>query len=171
MDSELQRHLQSLACAKFKVLKKHPPGRDVSPEDSFSFNNDFSADLQKIKISTISVRVESGEERKETQEKIDEERRHQIEACVVRIMKDRKHMTHTDLVNEVARQLGGRFKPDPSVIKKRIEGLIEVCILLCAEFKQGHLFLSIVDIADSLTIHHRGNIWSVATIENRITTL
>ena len=41
-------------------------------------------------------------------------------------MKDRKHMTHTALVNEVTRQLASRFQPNPLNIKKRIEGLIEV---------------------------------------------
>ena len=41
-------------------------------------------------------------------------------------MKDRKHMTHIALVNEVTRQLAIRFQPDPISIKKRIEGLIEV---------------------------------------------
>ncbi|OCH95394.1 Cullin-domain-containing protein [Obba rivulosa] len=124
-DGELQRNLQSLACAKYKVLKKHPPGRDVNPTDSFSFNADFSAPLQKIKISTIASRVENNDERKETKDRIDEERRHQTEACIVRIMKDRKHMTHNDLINEVTRQLASRFQPDPLNIKKRIEGLID----------------------------------------------
>lgn len=118
--------------------------------DSFSFNADFSAPLQKIKISTVASRVENTEERKETKDRIDEERRHQTEvrspvlaafpdlrgcahcvdvwlqACIVRIMKDRKHMTHNDLVNEVTRQLASRFQPNPMAIKKRIEGLIEV---------------------------------------------
>lgn len=42
-------------------------------------------------------------------------------------MKDRKHMRHNDLVNEVTRQLSARFNPDPLGIKKRIEALIEVC--------------------------------------------
>ncbi|KAJ7494705.1 Cullin-domain-containing protein [Mycena galericulata] len=124
-DNDLQRQLQSLACAKFKILKKHPPGREVDPTDSFSFNVDFTSSLQKIKINTISSKVESGEERKETKDRIDEERRHQTEACIVRIMKDRKHMTHNDLINEVTRQLATRFSPNPLNIKKRIEGLIE----------------------------------------------
>jgi cullin 3 len=39
-------------------------------------------------------------------------------------------MTHTDLVNEVIRQLTSRFQPDPLDIKKRIEGLIEVFIII-----------------------------------------
>jgi cullin 3 len=45
-------------------------------------------------------------------------------------MKDRKHMTHNDLVNEATRQLASRFQPDPLDIKKRIENLIEVRLLL-----------------------------------------
>ncbi|GLB40454.1 putative cullin-domain-containing protein [Lyophyllum shimeji] len=124
-DRELQRNLQSLACAKYKILKKHPPGRDVDKDDSFSFNAAFTSPLRKLKISTISSKVESGEERKETRDRVDEERRYQTEACIVRIMKDRKHMTHNDLINEVTRQLAGRFHPDPFNIKRRIEGLIE----------------------------------------------
>jgi cullin 3 len=35
--------------------------------------------MQRIKISTIAGKVESGEERKETRGKVDEERRHQTE--------------------------------------------------------------------------------------------
>lgn len=41
-------------------------------------------------------------------------------------MKDRKHMTHIELVNEATRQLASRFLPVPINIKKRIEALIEV---------------------------------------------
>ncbi|KAG6879880.1 pre-tRNA nuclear export protein [Termitomyces sp. T32_za158] len=125
-EQELQRNLQSLACAKYKILKKHPPGRDVNKEDCFSFNAGFTSNMRKIKIGTVVSRVETGEERKETRDRIDEERRHQTEACIVRIMKDRKHLAHNVLVNEVTRQLSGRFHPDPLNIKKRIEGLIEV---------------------------------------------
>lgn len=78
-DGELKRTLQSLACAKFKVLKKHPPGRDVFDTDSFSFNHDFTSPMQRIKIGTVSAKVESLEERKETMERVDEERKHQID--------------------------------------------------------------------------------------------
>ncbi|KAJ7066932.1 Cullin-domain-containing protein [Mycena amicta] len=147
-DLELQRHLQSLACAKFKVLKKHPPGRDVHPSDSFSFNADFTSNLQKVKISTISSKVESGEELKETKDRIDEERRHQTEACIVRIMKSRKHMTHNDLVSEVTRQLAARFLPNPLIIKKRIEGLIEREYLERSSDRKSYNYLV------------RGGVWS-----------
>jgi len=141
-DGELQRNLQSLACAKFKVLKKHPAGREVSPEDSFSFNVDFSSPLQKIKISTVAARVETGEERKETQDRVDEERRYQSDACIVRIMKARKHMTHNDLVSETTRQLASRFLPSPMNIKKRIEALIEREYLERCEDRKSYNYLA-----------------------------
>ncbi|KAF8589814.1 Cullin-domain-containing protein [Ramaria rubella] len=122
---ELKRNLQSLACAKYKVLKKHPPSRDIAADDSFSFNNDFTASLQRIKISTVASKVESTEERRETRDRIEEERKHQTDASLVRIMKDRKHMVHNDLINEATKQLSGRFQPQPTMLKKRIESLIE----------------------------------------------
>lgn len=40
-------------------------------------------------------------------------------------MKDRKHMGHNELINEVTGQLASRFQPHPAHIKKRIEALIE----------------------------------------------
>ena len=49
-----------------------------------------------------------------------------VEACIVRIMKDRKQMGHNDLISEVAHQLSSRFSPSMSMIKKRLEGLIDV---------------------------------------------
>ncbi|THG92768.1 hypothetical protein EW026_g8250 [Hermanssonia centrifuga] len=141
-EAELQRNLQSLACAKFKILKKHPSGRDVNTSDSFSFNADFTSPLAKIKISTIASRVENTDERKETKDRVDEERRHQTEACIVRIMKDRKHMTHNDLINEVTRQLASRFQPNPLSIKKRVEGLIEREYLERCEDRKSYNYLA-----------------------------
>merc|ERR1712165_656660 len=57
--------------------------------------------------------------------KVDEDRKHEIEACIVRIMKSRKQLQHNQLVTEVVEQLNKRFQPSPLIIKKRIEGLIE----------------------------------------------
>ncbi|KAJ3518485.1 hypothetical protein NMY22_g13651 [Coprinellus aureogranulatus] len=141
-ESELKRNLQSLACAKYKVLKKHPHGRDINNDDSFSFNVDFSEKMQKIKISTVSSRPENNQERQETQGKVDEERKHQMDACIVRIMKDRKHMKHNDLVIEVTKQLASRFAPDPLAIKKRVEALIEREYLERCEDRKSYNYLA-----------------------------
>lgn len=124
-DSDLGRTLQSLACAKYKILLKEPKGRDVHKTDKFSFNTNFQCNLARIKIAQVAARVENATERKETTEKIEEERKNQVEACLVRIMKNRKTMSHNELVNEVIRQLSSRFQPSPVLIKRRIESLID----------------------------------------------
>ncbi|CAA7266849.1 unnamed protein product [Cyclocybe aegerita] len=139
---ELKRQLQSLACAKWKVLKKHPSGRDINLDDTFSFNDGFSCPMKKVKIGLISSKVENKAERKETRDRIDEERKHQMEACIVRIMKNRKHMTHNDLINEVTAQLTSKFHPEPLTIKKRIEQLIEREYLERCEDRKSYNYLA-----------------------------
>jgi len=101
----------------------------------------------RVKIQTVAAKGESEPERKETRSKVDEDRKHEIEAAIVRIMKARKSMQvvmekaqlmsieffiyalllkqHNVLVAEVTEQLKSRFLPSPVIIKKRIEGLIE----------------------------------------------
>ena len=78
-DPDLQRTLQSLACGKFRVLTKLPKGRDVNPTDHFAFNEAFTSPLARIKIMQVASRVETTKEREETQEMVDEERRHMVE--------------------------------------------------------------------------------------------
>lgn len=45
-------------------------------------------------------------------------------------MKNRKTMGHNELISEVAHQLSSRFNPSMALIKKRIEGLIDVSGML-----------------------------------------
>jgi len=122
---DLKRALQSLACAKFKILRKDPVGREVEDGDSFSFDEEFSAKQLRFKVGTVSAQKENETEKQETRQKVDEDRKPQIEAAIVRIMKSRKEMEHNALIAEVTTQLTSRFLPHPNVIKKRIESLIE----------------------------------------------
>jgi cullin 3 len=48
-----------------------------------------------------------------------------IEATIVKVMKSRKRLSHNDLITEATKILSNKFNPDVSVIKKRIEGLID----------------------------------------------
>eukprot|EP00878_Enallax_costatus_P014463 GHUV01015127.1.p1 GENE.GHUV01015127.1~~GHUV01015127.1.p1 ORF type:complete len:678 (+),score=256.68 GHUV01015127.1:760-2793(+) len=124
--ADLKRSLQSLACAKGKnVLRKEPMSKEVEETDKFSFNDAFTSKLYKIKIGTVSAQKEGEVEKQETRHKVEEDRKPQIEAAIVRIMKARKRLDHNSVVSEVTRQLAARFLPNPAVIKKRIESLIE----------------------------------------------
>lgn len=127
-DGHLKRNLQSLACGKYRILSKTPKSREVGETDLFSFNSQFSAPLAKIKIAVVAAaanRTETDIERSKTLSKLDDARKHQIEASIVRIMKARKSLDHNNLIAEVTKQLIPRFSPSPSLIKRRIEALIE----------------------------------------------
>lgn len=88
-------------------------------------NPDFKNNLLKIKIP-VAVHKESKEKMKqEVNEKVDEDRRHLIEAVLVKIMKTRRKLDINSLVVESTKILSSKFNPDPQSIKKRIEMLIE----------------------------------------------
>jgi cullin 3 len=124
--SDLQRSLQSLACVKGKnVLRKEPMSKDISEDDVFLVNDKFLSKFYKVKISTVVAQKESEPEKQETRQKVEEDRKPQIEAAIVRIMKARRLLDHNNIISEVTKQLQARFLPNPAVIKKRIESLIE----------------------------------------------
>ena len=75
----------------------------------FQVNEAFTSNLYRVKIQQASARQgETEPERNETKRKVDEDRKHEIEACIVRIMKSRKQLNHNQLVTEVVEQLNKR---------------------------------------------------------------
>ncbi|XP_033149930.1 cullin-3-A [Drosophila busckii] len=128
-ERELVRALQSLSMGKpaqrLLVRNSKTKTKDIEPSDEFYVNDAFVSKFHRVKIQTVAAKGESEPERKETRGKVDEDRKHEIEAAIVRIMKSRKRMAHNLLVSDVTSQLKSRFLPSPVFIKKRIEGLIE----------------------------------------------
>lgn len=123
---DLKRCLQSLACVKGKnVLRKEPMSKDIGEDDVFLFNDKFSSKFYKVKIGTVVAQKESEPEKQETRQRVEEDRKPQIEAAIVRTMKSRKVLDHNNIIAEVTKQLQSRFLPNPVEIKKRIESLIE----------------------------------------------
>ena len=120
VDAELERTLQSLACAKFRVLNKHPKGREVNPTDTFTVNLAFTDPKYRIKINQIQLK-ETKEENKETHERVLQDRQYETQAAIVRIMKSRKTMTHSNLVAEVIEQTRKRGTVELPEIKANIE--------------------------------------------------
>ncbi|KAK7403375.1 hypothetical protein QQX98_010850 [Neonectria punicea] len=125
--SDLMRTLTAIAVApKSRVLLKDPMTKSVKPGDKFSFNAAFQSKTIRIKAPIINAvsKVEDSSERKSTEEKNNQTRAHIVDAAIVRIMKSRKELSHSQLVSEVLTQLSSRFRPEVSLIKKRIEDLI-----------------------------------------------
>eukprot|EP00559_Dactyliosolen_fragilissimus_P002965 CAMPEP_0184861696 /NCGR_PEP_ID=MMETSP0580-20130426/6316_1 /TAXON_ID=1118495 /ORGANISM="Dactyliosolen fragilissimus" /LENGTH=668 /DNA_ID=CAMNT_0027359281 /DNA_START=578 /DNA_END=2584 /DNA_ORIENTATION=- len=146
-DMELRRHLISLCTPKHRILRKGSKGKGInSDDDTFTFNNDFTSKLKRVRIPLVSMKETSiaggrdmaenaaaGDIMKDGSDggagsipgPVEEDRRHLVEAATVRIMKARKSAHHNDLIAEVTKQLSARFQPSPQFIKKRIESLIE----------------------------------------------
>ncbi|KAF1989989.1 cullin-4B [Aulographum hederae CBS 113979] len=123
-ENELNRTLQSLACAKTRPLNKHPKSRDVSPTDSFSLNLDFQDKKIRIKINQIQLK-ETPQENKETHERVAQDRDFETQAAIVRIMKSRKKIGHASLVAEVIEATRKRGVLSVAAIKKTVDKLIE----------------------------------------------
>ena len=141
-DSELRRHLISLCTPKHRILRKGSKGRGISSDDdAFTFNRDYSSKLKRVRIPLVKetsvARAGDGNSGSAATSAaaaaasgsvpfpVEEDRRHLVEASLVRIMKARKTLHHNDLIAEVTRQLSVRFTPSPQFVKKRIESLIE----------------------------------------------
>uniref|UniRef100_A0AB38Z7I0 Cullin family n=1 Tax=Paeonia suffruticosa TaxID=45171 RepID=A0AB38Z7I0_PAESU len=124
--SDLKRCLQSMACVKGKnVLRKEPMSKEIGEEDVFFVNDRFMSKFYKVKIGTVVAQKETEPEKQETRQRVEEDRKPQIEAAIVRIMKSRRVLDHNNIIAEVTKQLQSRFLANPVEIKKRMESLIE----------------------------------------------
>lgn len=88
-------------------------------------------------------KVQKSSEAQELQLKVEDDRKHMIEATIVKVMKSRRRISHIDLIAEATKILSAKFNPDPQVIKKRIEGLIEREYLeRCKEDRRFYKYLA-----------------------------
>jgi len=142
-DQELRRHLISLCTPKHRILRKGSKGRGItSDEDTFTFNKEYTSKLKRVRIPLVketsvaragdaasggpaAASAAASAADGSVPLPVEEDRRHLVEAAIVRIMKARKALHHNDLIAEVTKQLSVRFTPSPQFVKKRVESLIE----------------------------------------------
>lgn len=91
-------------------------------EQHFIINNKFASNKLKIKINNTAKFT--AEEKKVHDEELSKDRDFKIQAAIVRIMKMRKELEHSNLISEAINDIKG-FKPDISSIKGNINILIE----------------------------------------------
>jgi cullin-4 len=126
------------------VLKKRPAGKDVRDDDVFMFNDAFEDPRAKVHINSIQVKETvcifppssrgissewstslQPEESQRTQTAVEGDRKHYVDAAIVRIMKARKQLTYEQIKTETIEAVRRHFVPDVLSIKQRIDGLVE----------------------------------------------
>jgi len=107
-----------------RVLLMEPANGKLTAQSTFRLNTDFKSKHAKVLIN-VRLEPQQQEDTDETHKTVEEDRKLQIQASIVRIMKARKRYKHGNLMSEVIQQLQSRFKPKVSVIKKCIDILIE----------------------------------------------
>lgn len=116
---------------QLKILIKSNPSNPTSSvkefqsTDLYTLNNGFKHQMYKIKVPIAHAKENKNMEKADITDKVDEDRRHIVEATIVKIMKARRKIEHNALITEATKILSQKFNPDPIMIKKRIEQLIE----------------------------------------------
>ncbi|KAI9012620.1 Cullin family-domain-containing protein [Phycomyces nitens] len=134
---ELRRTLKSLACGPHKLLVKTPKGPDVEPTDEFTFNTCFEAEQTKFQMNTDTLNEVIEKDTSLQQTVFNREM--QIDAAIVRIMKAKHTLRHSELMSEVPRHV--RFMVTATDVKKRVELLMEKEFLVRTE-DDGYEYLS-----------------------------
>ncbi|KAG9289195.1 hypothetical protein G9A89_022504 [Geosiphon pyriformis] len=118
---ELKRVIKPLI--ELTVFQSSTPG-SLKDSTEFKLNMSFSSKRTKIKVSS-ALQADSPQDNDLTRRAVDEDRKLYLQAAIVRIMKSRQVLTHTQLVKEVIDHAKARFSPSVPMIKKCIEQLLD----------------------------------------------
>eukprot|EP00095_Tigriopus_kingsejongensis_P010955 maker-scaffold129_size324999-snap-gene-1.22 protein:Tk10955 transcript:maker-scaffold129_size324999-snap-gene-1.22-mRNA-1 annotation:"Cullin-2" len=114
------RHVQSLLDSKLLVCNTE----ELGTSSTISLNMKYTNKRTKFRIAG-TIQRETPQEVEQTHQAVDEDRKMYLQAAIVRIMKSRKVLKHTLLIQEVISQSKSRFTPSIPMIKKVIENLID----------------------------------------------
>jgi cullin 1 len=109
---------------------------ELVPTAIVSVNKKFNNKRKRLTVSTATSGKEKSTKGDATAtngsagglkdvESVDDQRKIHIQAAIVRIMKTRKELSHTNLTQETFTQLKNLFSPQPRMVKQCIQLLIE----------------------------------------------
>jgi len=92
--------------------------------ETYSINESFKSLNKRLSLNKLPKSDrKSKEEVKETEDRVKEDRRFQIDAMVMKVMKERRTLPHHELISELIKKVN--FPLDDKLVKQRIESLIE----------------------------------------------
>ena len=77
-------------------------------------NMDFKSNLLRNKISVLVSKNVKEQDNFRVQGKVEDDRRYQIEAAIIKVMKARRTIENQNLISETTKHLLIRFKPEPA---------------------------------------------------------
>ncbi|KAG6443906.1 cullin-2 [Manduca sexta] len=126
------RHLRPLLDAGLLLATGEVESEDESANGTLSLNLNFSCKRIKVRLTCASAPNHQGSSGGggvpadgAEPAHCDDDRKMYLQAAIVRIMKQRKVLRHTELIQEVVSQARGSFAPSVAMIKKCIEALID----------------------------------------------
>jgi len=127
LSPELMRALRALCDSRHAILVRAANGPVICNRDVFRVNKAFQSTTLDIDLTdTDHVDENAGVERAaRSSELLERDRRPEITACVMRILKRRQELEHSQLVAQVIDELHNRFVPTVAEVKREIEALLE----------------------------------------------
>lgn len=108
-----------------QAVDKETEKKPAEDNEKFWINPEFKSDRLKINcVPSLAIKSGPGEKKDDNLNEIMKEREFVIDAAIVRIMKSRREMALLDLQQET-KKLISLFIPDPRMVKRRIDSLME----------------------------------------------
>nr|CCC92350.1 putative cullin [Trypanosoma congolense IL3000] len=113
-----------VSLVKVAILVRECNAETHSPHDIYTVNNDFTSKLKKVRVASTRDCSVGTPNPEEISREVEQDRTSAIDACLVRIMKSRRVLEHSKLVEECREKLLPIFSADPKLIKQRLEELL-----------------------------------------------
>ena len=151
---------------KFKLIQQTPPGLQalINPQTQFKLmqpykalktNINFAAGVKNDILNSLSSankannhklfgdgRGRNMTENERIERELNSERQIFLEACIIRIMKAKRRLPHTTLVNECIAQSHQRFNAKIAMIKRAIDSLIQKGYLQRCDDGESYSYLA-----------------------------
>ena len=119
----IKAHLLPFFNPKNKLLTKESNGKTLTEEESITLNLEFNS--VRLEVNFIPKIVKEAEATNEEDDRgVENGRQYTLDSVIMKIAKERRTIRHQELETEIIRQIK-HFKPQPRMIKSRIESLIE----------------------------------------------